>query len=111
MKKLTKDEISAVLAQPNGAEKLCSMNVDMSSLLENAKEMFTEEGAASALLLRLANKKPLLINLCEDAAFVEAARAALSAESAKLRRNAARLLGAMRVKDAAGDIIAALNGE
>lgn len=111
MKKLTKEEIAARLQEPNGAEKLCSMNVDLPALCDTAAEMFIENGAASALLIRLANKKQLLIKMSENAALTDAAKSALSSESAKLRRNAARLLGALRAADADKLIIEALGRE
>ena len=40
MKKLTKAEITELLALPNGPEKLMNMNVDLDRLTETAAEMF-----------------------------------------------------------------------
>ena len=97
MKKLTKEEITAKLSQPNGAEALAGMNVDPDDLTDKAAEMFIEEGAASALLLRLANKKQYAIKLRENGEFCAAVIKNLSAESPKLRRNCARLAGAMKL--------------
>ena len=111
MKKLTKEEISAILAEPNGPVRLVQMNVDPDSLFENALEMFKEEGAASALLIRLAAKKQYLIRLSEDGEFILKTREALDSESAKLRRNAARLLGAVRDADSLPALTEALDKE
>ncbi len=111
MKKLTDDEILNILAEPNGAEKLCGMRVDQSALLESAARLFTERNAASALLIRLANKKSLLIKLENDSALRGAVGRALSGETPKLRRNAARLAGALKCTELTGEIIAALERE
>ena len=111
MKKLTKEEITEILAQPNGPEKLSKMNVDQDRLLETASEMFIGEGAASALLIRLVNKKQYMIKLREDAAFTEALYNSLSSESPKLRRNSARLIGALKLSEADEKLIGALEKE
>jgi predicted RNA methylase len=111
MKKLTREEIAAILAEPNGPVKLVQMNIDLDSLFDNAAAMFKEEGAASALLIRLAAKKQYLIRISEDETIKEAARAALSSPAAKLRRNAARLLGAVKDEASESAIIAALDKE
>ena len=73
MKKLTREEIAAILAEPNGPVKLVQMNIDLDSLFDNAAAMFKEEGAASALLIRLAAKKQYLIRISEDETIKEAA--------------------------------------
>ena len=111
MKKLTREEIAAHLSEPNGSVQLAQMNVDQDSLFENALAMFREEGAASALLIRLAAKKQYLIRLSEDEEFIKDARAALESGSAKLRRNAARLIGLVRDEGSADALIAALGSE
>ena len=111
MKKLTEEEITNILAQPNGPEKLMDMNVDQAHLLETAKRMFIDEGAASALLIRLVNKKQLMIKLREDGEFVSALEGALRSQSPKLRRNAARLIGAMRLEELDGELCRALSNE
>ncbi|MBR6429127.1 MAG: methyltransferase [Clostridia bacterium] len=96
MKKLTKDEIRAALALPNGPEKLANMNADPDALLREAVALFCEEGAASALLVRLVSNKTNVIRLRGNAGFTESLRSSLAAESPKLRRNAARLAGALK---------------
>ena len=111
MRKLTKDEITAILAEPNGPDKLVNMNVDLDRALETAAEMFAEDGAASALLVRLAAKKSYLIKLSANEEFKSAALSRLTSESPKLRRNAARLLGAVKLPEAADALIDALSHE
>ena len=110
MRKLTKEEITAKLAEPNGAEKLVLMNVDPDDLLKKAAEMFAADGAASALLLRLVNKKQYAIKLRENGEFVSAVIKNLSSESPKLRRNCARLIGAMKL-EAETELMRALDNE
>ena len=111
MKKLTEDEIIKYLGEPNGAVKLTEMNVDQDDLFEKASAMFIENGLASALLIRLANKKQYLIRLSENEAFLGALSERLRGDNAKLRRNAARLIGALKREDMAGELIAALDAE
>lgn len=111
MKKLTKEQITDLLALPNGPEKLMNMNVDLDRLTETAAEMFIEEGSASGLLIRIANKKQYAIKLRSDAGFAEAVINALCAESPKLRRNAARLIGALKLEEADGKLTEALSRE
>ena len=111
MKKLTDEEILSILAEPNGAEKLCSMRVDTDALLESAVRLFAERGAASALLVRLANKKSLLVGMSQNAELAEAVGKALSCDTPKLRRNAARLAGALKLEWLTDELIAALDKE
>ena len=95
MKKLTKDEIIRELEKPNGSAELAAdSRIDKNALLRDTSELFIERGLGSALLVRLAKSKLLLIKMSENAAFTAAVRAALSNGSPKLRRNAARLIGA-----------------
>lgn len=111
MKKLTNEEIIQYLGEPNGAVKLTQMNVDQDDLFGKARDLFVSRGLASALLIRLANKKQYLIRLSEDEEFLAALDARLSGDNAKLRRNAARLAGALKREDMAEDLIAALDNE
>lgn len=111
MKKLTREEIVAALSLPNGPERLAEMNVDPDALLREAVSLFREEGAASALLVRLAANKANVIKLREDGAFMESLEANLCAESPKLRRNAARLAGALRAEQLTGGLVRALGCE
>ena len=111
MKKLTKEEITQKLAEPNGPAALAAMNVDRDALLDTAAAMFAEDGAASALIIRLAANKQYLIKLSENAAFTEALKKHIASDSPKLRRNSARLIGL--VKPEGGDelLISALKKE
>lgn len=111
MRKLTRDEITEQLAKPNGAEALASMNVDKDALLETAAYMFIDSGAASALLLRLTNSKAHIIKLRENEAFTDALIKALGSESPKLRRNVARLMGALKLTEYTDELINALKSE
>ena len=110
MRRLTKEEIAAKLSEPNGPAALAAEYADTDDLLAKASEMYREEGAASALLIRLANKKPLMIKMREDAALIEAVERNLRAESPKLRRNSARLAGALKL-DMTNELIDALKKE
>lgn len=111
MKRLTEDEVLKKLAEPNGAEKLANMNVDQDALLETAEGLFIERCAASALLIRLANKKRLLIKMSENAELNSAVFGALKSDTPKLRRNAARLLGLIAPDGAAEALTDALCAE
>ncbi|MBR3381608.1 MAG: methyltransferase [Clostridia bacterium] len=111
MRKLTREEIAEMIGRPNGAEKLAGMNVDKEHLLGEARSMFIEEGAASALILRLLNRKQAVIRLSGDEEFLEAVRGSLCAESPKLRRNAARLISALKPEGFVPDVINALRRE
>ncbi|MBO4562741.1 MAG: methyltransferase domain-containing protein [Clostridia bacterium] len=111
MKKLTKEEIIKILGEPNGAEKLTGMNVDPDALFDSASALFKENGSASALLIRLVNKKQYLVRLSEDKEFLSALGRELSGDNAKLRRNAARLIGAMKLTDMTDELISAISKE
>ncbi|MBO6061068.1 MAG: HEAT repeat domain-containing protein [Clostridia bacterium] len=111
MKKLTREEIVSLLAEPNGPEKLAGMNVDTQALLTEAASLFIEQGAASALLVRMAANKQNAIRLRENAELLEKTREAISAESPKLRRNAARLAGALKDEGALEPLTEALLSE
>lgn len=111
MKRLTDEEVLELLSAPNGAEKLMNMKVDADALLDSAERLFVERGAASALLIRLANKKRLLIKMSEDAGLAQAVKAALESETPKLRRNAARLCGILKFNGASEALTKALETE
>lgn len=107
MKKLTKDEIIRELEKPNGSAELASNErIDKNALLRDTSELFIERGLGSALLVRLAKSKPLLIKISENAALTDAVRAALCHESPKLRRNAARLIGAFSRSEGDAELVA-----
>ena len=111
MKKLTKEEIIELIGRPNGAEKILEMNVDPDDLFVKSVELFIEGGLASALLIRLANKKQYLVRLADDGEFLGALRAGLYGDNPKLRRNSARLIGALRLSSMDGELIEALEAE
>lgn len=111
MRKLSKEELIKALGEPNGAEKLAGMNADTDDMLEKAVGLFIEDGLASALLIRLANKKRYLIRLSEDEAFLSALGARLKGDNAKLRRNSARLIGALGRREMTDELIEALEKE
>lgn len=106
MKKLTKEEILKELEKPNGSAELASNErIDKNALLKDASELFIERGLGSALLVRLAKSKSLLIKMSENAALTDAVRAALCHESPKLRRNAARLIGAFSRSESDAELV------
>lgn len=106
MKKLTKEEILKALEKPNGSAELASNErIDKNALLKDTAELFIERGLGSALLVRLAKSKPLLIKMSENAALTDAVRTALCHESPKLRRNAARLIGAFSRSEGDAELI------
>lgn len=111
MKKLTKEEILNILASPNGAVKLTEMNIDQDALFGTALDMFIENGLASAVLIRFANKKQYLIKLSENEDFLASLTKLLAGDNAKLRRNAARLIGAVKRTELTEALITALDNE
>ena len=111
MKRLTDEEIEKLLSQPDGAEKLVNMRVDTDALFESAQRLFIEKNAASALLLRLANKKRYLIEMSGNTELLESVSAALGSETPKLRRNAARLAGCFKREELVDVLIKALENE
>ncbi|MBO4849023.1 MAG: methyltransferase [Clostridia bacterium] len=111
MKRITEEELIRVLGEPNGAEKLMGMGLDHDDLFEKAVGLFRANGSASALLIRLANRKQYLIKLSEDEGFLSSLSAALAGGNAKLRRNAARLMGSIKAPRFADELIPALERE
>ncbi|MBO4384489.1 MAG: methyltransferase [Clostridia bacterium] len=111
MKRFTEEEILKILGEPNGADKLMNMNADPDDLYLKAVSLYKSGGLASALLLRLANKKPYLIKLSEDEEFLSAVSANLAGDNAKLRRNSARLAGALRRESFVPELTRALGSE
>lgn len=111
MKRLTKDEILAELSAPNGSERLMQANVDIDSMFNDAVDLFCEQGAASALLIRYTNKKQYLFKLSQSSRFTDAVTQALKDDSGKLRRNAARLMGALKRDEFVEPLIDALSAE
>ena len=102
MRTITREEIIKRLEAPNGALELAGdASLDRNTLAGASAEMFTEEGLASALLIRLfKSDKALASKYAADGGFMAAVRSALSAENPKLRRNACRLIGMLSADEA-----------
>ena len=107
MKKLSREEITKRLEQPNGAMELAlDERIDRNALADEAAAMFIENGAASALLVRLLKSRSLLIRMSGNEALLEKVRASVSdGSSPKLRRNACRLLGALSRSESDADLL------
>lgn len=101
MKKLTREQIKAALNEPNGAALLAGPGLDQRELCIQSMALFIDEGEGSALLARLAQSKQLVGLMKADGEFCSAVFNALKSEKPKLRRNAARLIGALGGADAA----------
>lgn len=95
MKRLTRSEIKAELEKPNGsAEIMNDSTIDKISLCDETTAMFIEENIGSALMIRLAKSRAMLLRMSGNPALLPAMRKALASDaSPKLRRNAARLIG------------------
>ena len=95
MKRLTRSEIKAELEKPNGsAEIMNDSTIDKISLCDETTAMFIEENIGSALMIRLAKSRAMLLRMSGNPALLPAVRKALASDtSPKLRRNAARLIG------------------
>lgn len=111
MQKLTKEETAALLARPNGPEKLAEC---APAAFEAAWALFLEDGSAPAcaFLCRLAKRREyreaMAALLADDRAPL---RSALAADMPKLRKNAARLSGELGNAADAPFIVAALQKE
>lgn len=111
MQQLSRDKVRTLLAQPNGTEKL---NERAESALSAAWELFTEEANAAAcgFLCACAKKKAIRENiamrLSKDRAPLHAA---LKDEASKMRKNAARLCGALANPEDEQALIDALAAE
>lgn len=107
---LTKDEARNVLAQENGAEKLF---LQADAAFDAARALFVEEAsrAACAFFVRAAKQKAYRERLLADAGIMRAAVAALASEDPKMRKNAARLAGALADPSFAVPLTEALSRE
>lgn len=106
MKKITRDEIKTALELPNGPVELVNdTRIEPKSLCDEAVALFLEQGIGSALLVRLAKSRSMLIRMSGNPALLPAVREALSSDSAKLRRNAARLLSQLTVTEADAELL------
>ncbi len=106
MKKPTREQIKAALEQPNGAARLTEPGIDQRALCIEAMALFIDEGEGSALLARLSGSKALLGLMKTNPALRCAAFEALKSDKPKLRRNAARLIGAIGGGDASAAALA-----
>ena len=113
MKILSRKQIKQELEKPNGPMLLAEdPNINKNLLMKEASALFIEEGLASALLVRLSKSRSLLLEMSTDTALLNAIRMALKNDSAKLRRNAARLLGNLSRENSDAELlIDALNKE
>ena len=114
MRKLTREEIIKRLEAPNGAAELAEdMRIDKGALADETVKLFVETGVGSALLIRLAKSRALLLKLSDKPELLKKLRSALTDESSpKLRRNAARLLGSLsRAPEDADRLISAIGRE
>ena len=64
MKRLTRSEIKAELEKPNGsAEIMNDSTIDKISLCDETTAMFIEENIGSALMIRLAKSRAMLLRM------------------------------------------------
>lgn len=109
MKRLTRSEIKAELEKPNGsAEIMNDSTIDKISLCDETTAMFIEENIGSALMIRLAKSRAMLLRMSGNPALLPAMRKALASDaSPKLRRNAARLIGLFTKDEADAQLLVA----
>ncbi len=111
MQQLSTDKVRNLLAQPNGADKL---NEKPESALQAAWELFALEGNAAACgflcacIKKKAIKENIALRLSEDRSPLYAA---LKSEASKMRKNAARLCGALGNPEDEAALIEALKQE
>ena len=107
LKKLDRETIISELEKENGPSLLANNpHIDKNSLLDDTAALFIEQGIGSALLVRLVKTRSLLIRLSSDPEILPAVRRYLDAESPKLRRNAARLLGQLSRSEDDAELLA-----
>ncbi len=95
MKKLTKEEVKNILAQPNGTQTLLK---DTDSAFEAAWQLMGEENAAAVGFLckaaakkRIAEEIERLLSKNDTVILI-----AMGSQDAKMRKNTARLIGALK---------------
>lgn len=110
MKKLTKEEVKKILAQPNGTQTLLK---DADSAFEAAWHLMGEQNAAAVGFLckaaakkRIAEEIERLLSKNDTVIFV-----AMSSEDAKMRKNTVRLIGALKNEGFVPMLIGALEYE
>lgn len=109
--KLTKEQVRAILAEPNGSERLATQP---EAALDAAWALFAGEGnaAACAFLCACAKKRALRAALEQRMGDRSDLYAALQNDAApKLRKNAARLCGALGSPEDVPALVAALERE
>ncbi len=100
LKKPDRETIKTTLEKANGPSLLANdPRLDKFALLDETTKLFIEEGIGSALLIRLIKSRNLLIRLSSNPDILPAVRNGLSADSPKLRRNSARLIGQLTRSD------------
>ena len=111
MRELTKEQVRARLAAPNGSQTLFD---EAEAAFDAAWALFTEEGnaAACAFLCRCAKRKAYAARIVALLGPERSAlHAAISSDAPKLRKNAARLAGALADTRDVPALIAALGRE
>ncbi|MBE5784624.1 MAG: methyltransferase domain-containing protein [Clostridiales bacterium] len=111
MREYTKEQAAKRLAMPNGSEKLFE---EAEAAFGAAWALFEEDGhsAACAFLCRCAKRKNFRERIAELLGEErQALNAALASENPKLRKNAARLAGALGAQQDAPALIEALGKE
>ena len=111
MRELTKEQVEKRLAAPNGSETLFA---EAEAAFDAAWALFSEDGnaAACAFLCRCAKRQAYAARI--DALLGEARAplyAALRSDAPKLRKNAARLAGALADERDVPALVAALAAE
>ncbi len=111
MREMTKQQVAAALSQPNGAEKLFAR---ADEAFPAAWALFTADASAQAcaFLCRCAKQKRFAASMNESLGEERTAlHSALAAQDHKLRKNAARLAGALGGQTDAPTLIAAIKKE
>lgn len=110
MQKLTKEQTAALLAQPNGPEKLAA---SAPAAFEAAWALFLEDKspAACAFLIRLAKRREYREAMADRLADRAPLLEAIASPSPKLRKNAARLSGELGEAADVPSLISALQAE
>ncbi len=105
----TKEEVRQKLREPNGAEGLLK---EMSAAFEGAWQLWLEEDAGAAgLLARAARQKAWTEEITKRLQDRRSLHAALCSERYKMRKNAARLAGALKDPADVQPLIHALSRE
>lgn len=107
--KYNKEEVRTLLQEPNGAQSLVHR---MNEVFEAVWELWTEGNpAAAGLLAQAARNKTVAGQINGRLGHREQLYAAFEADNFKMRKNAARLAGALGRTEDAGPLIRALSRE